>query len=130
MPDQPKFEDPKISLIFSIQKHDEKITFFLENRQYLNAGLSLHYLLQRIEISDLDIDKEIRELRKIVTIKNYHQLTEEDFDIAYDILHEFLNRTYYKGFSNNRPPTRERSMHDLQMTVDEAKFEDAKLRGE
>jgi hypothetical protein len=122
---QSKFEDPKIQLIFSIQKHDEKITFFLEQGQYLNAGRSLHYLLNRLEINDESADREMRELRDTVTIDNYHSLTEHDFDIAYIILHKFLNRTYYKGFSNNRPPTRERSMHDLQMTVDKAQYDKA-----
>ena len=124
-----RFEDPKLNLIFSIQKHDEKITWYLENRQFLNAGLSLHYLLNRLEINDESCDRDVRELREKVTAQTYHQLSEEDFNIAYVILHEFLNRTYYKGFSNNRPPTRERSMKDLQMTVDEAKFEMEK-RGE
>lgn len=127
---QSKFEDPKIQLILSIQKHDEKITWFLENSQYLNAGRSLHYLLNRLEINDTEEDKDMRTLVNTITIENYHNLSQEDFDIAYVVLHKFLNRTYYKGFSNNRPPTRERSMHDLQMTVDEAKFEDAKMRGE
>lgn len=126
---QSKFEDPKIQLIFSIQKHDEKITWYLENGQYLNAGRSLHYLLNRVEITDTPADKEIRELRDLVGINNYHALSETDFDIAFDILHRFLNRTYYKGFSNNRPPTRERSMHDLQMTVDQARME-VEHRGE
>jgi hypothetical protein len=126
--EQPKFEDPKISLIFSIQKHDEKITWFLENRQYLNAGLSLFYLLNRLEINETTEDKDIRELRDVLTINNYHKLTESDFYEAFVILHRFLNRTYYKGFSNNRPPTRERSMHDLQMTVDEMEFNKEKGR--
>ena len=107
---QYKFEDPKIQLILSIQRHDEKVTFFLENRQYLNAGLSLHYLLNRLEITDSEEDKEIKELRDVVTIGSYHLLSEGDFDEAYMIYHKFLNRTYYKGFSNNRPQTRESSM--------------------
>jgi hypothetical protein len=120
---QNKFEDPKIQLIFSIQKHDEKITWYLENGQYLNAGRSLHYLLNRVEINDEPADREMRELRDTIGIDTYHNLTESDFDIAYIILHKFLNRTYYKGFSNNRPPTRERSMKDLQIEVDIAKYE-------
>lgn len=123
MTQNPKFEDPKIQLILSIKEHDEKITFFLENNRYKDAGKSIHFLLNRLEINDSEADKEISELQKIITVKNYHALTIEDLDHAHIIIHEFLNRTYYKGFSNNRPATKSVSMGEIQRTVDLARHE-------
>jgi hypothetical protein len=122
MTNEHKFEDPKIQLILSIKEHDEKITFFLENNRYKDAGKSIHFLLGRLEITDSEEDKKIKDLKTKISVQNYHLLTIDDLDYAFTVIHDFLNRTYYKGFSNNRPPTRERSMKDLQMTVDTAKY--------
>lgn len=108
-----RFEDPKIQLILSIKQHDEKITYFLENNRYKDAAKSIHYLLERLEINELKDDKAIRDLREKISVKNYHHLSIDDLDYAYKIIHEFLNRTYYKGFSNNRPPTRKSSLKDI-----------------
>ena len=115
------FNDPKIQLILSIKQHDEKITFFLENNRYSEAGKSLHYLLSRLEISDNPQDETMRQIRRHVTLENYHQLTLSDFDFAYTELHKFLNRTYYKGFSNNRPPTRTSTIQSIGEKIREGR---------
>jgi hypothetical protein len=107
------FNDPKIQLILSIKQHDEKITFYLENGAYLEAGKSLHYLLHRLEITDAPEDRNMQIIRDNLTLDSINRLSAEQFDYAYIELHKFLNRTYYKGFSNNRPPTRESSIQGI-----------------
>jgi hypothetical protein len=107
------FNDPKIQLILSIKQHDEKITYYLENDQYLEAGKSFHYLLNRLEITDSAEDKNMVIIRDCLTLESINRLTVEQLDYAYIELHKFLNRTYYKGFSNNRPPTREGNIQSI-----------------
>lgn len=115
------FDEPKIQLILSIKEHDEKITFFLENNRYLAAAKSIHYLLNRLDISEDPTDDTIREIKKQINLNTWHKLTMDDLDFAHQEIHKFLNRTYYKGFSNNRPVTNNKSMGDIQRTVDLAK---------
>lgn len=107
------FNDPKIQLILSIKQHDEKITFYLENNAYIEAGRSLHFLLHRLEITDSEEDRNMKIIRDGLTLDSVPILTLEHLDYAYIELHKFLNRTYYKGFSNNRPTTRESSVQSI-----------------
>lgn len=108
-----EFQDPKIQLILSIQRHDEKITWLLENNRYNEAGKSLYWLLDRMDITNTPDDEPIRQIRNTLTLDNYNQLDLDDFAYAIRELHKFLNRTYYKGFSNNRPPTRKSSIENI-----------------
>ncbi len=109
----PQFEDPKIQLILSIKQHDEEIIFYLKNNRFMEAGKSLYWLLSRLDITEKEEDTAIREIHNTLTLQNYTQMELNDFAYAMEILHQFLNRTYYKGFSNNRPPTRKSSIEDI-----------------
>ena len=115
------FEDPKIQLILNIMHQDDEITFHMDQHDEVSAAHDMALLLRRLEINE--DDKEIIRLKQILTLQNYDQLTEQQINEAYEQIHDFLNRTYYKGLSNNRPQTNNKSMGDIQRTVDLAKHQ-------
>jgi len=115
------FEDPKIQLILSIMKQDSEITYHMDELQHDKAAHDMALLLRRLEINESD--EEIIKLKNTITLQNYDRIPEEIINQAYEQIHDFLNRTYYKGFSNNRPRTNNKSMGDIQRTVDTARQE-------
>lgn len=105
------FNEPKIQLTLNIMKQDNEITYHLDNNDEIAAAHDIALLLRRLEINETDT--EMINLKKQITLENYDLISEQQIYKAYEIIHDFLNRTYYKGFSNNRPPTRESTIQSI-----------------
>jgi len=101
------FEDPKMQLILSIQRHDDYITealFKLDesgtntgfHKEITRAALAMALLLRRLELDEKDT--KMIELKNNITLRNYDDVNPDYILDAYAVIHEYLNDTYYHGF--------------------------------
>lgn len=86
--------DPKKQLLAMIVYRQNNVANLMENSSYSLALRQMILLLNSVEVPETE--KELFHLKKSLTLQDYSQATRDDIILAYELLSDFLNRTYFK----------------------------------
>lgn len=99
-----RFIDPKAQLLQSIVEQDKLMTMFMLNHEESKAAHIAALLIRQV---DPDAEKsmaaDMKQLKNELTLTNYDQLSCDDVNTAYEFIHTFLIKTYYKGWGSATP---------------------------
>lgn len=109
-----RFNDPKTQLLQWIVEQDKLLTGYMLSHDEAKAAHVEALLIRQVDPDAVKaMAADMRQLVKELTLNNYDTLSDNDVCVAYEFIHRFLIKSYYKGWGGVATPKESRPVGRL-----------------